>query len=231
MTFAAQVVARSEQPSHATPGWTLRAAARDWSDAELRERVLDREEAGWSELVRRFRALIYRCITKVTRKHAPDMAASDIDEIFAEVLLALFRDDARKIRLYDASRGAKLGSWIGLISMNMARDYLRGLGRRPMLDRIDGAPDRCDELERTPLDMLMEKERWEHFNGMLTDFSDKDRTFLDLYYGQGLDAARVADEMTISIKTVYSKKHKIRHSLRRSVELVGDECAIADLAA
>ena len=202
----------------------------DWAEPELLERVLRREEVAWAELVRRYRALIYRCITKVTSRYAPMLPSAEIDEVYAEVLLALLRDDLRKIRMYDASRGAKLSSWIGMISVNTAHDYLRSVGRRPALDRIDGAPDSRDEYERTPLDVLLEKERWSHFNGLLSDFSEKDRTFLDLYYGQGLDAESVADEMAISVKTVYTKKHKIRRHLRRRIEDVSDS-AISDLAA
>ena len=202
----------------------------EWAEPELLERVLRREEIAWTELVRRYRALIYRCITKVTSRYAPMLPSAEIDEVYAEVLLALLRDDLRKIRMYDASRGAKLSSWIGMISVNTAHDYLRSVGRRPALDRIDGAPDSRDEYERTPLDVLLEKERWSHFNGLLSDFSEKDRTFLDLYYGQGLDAESVADEMAISVKTVYTKKHKIRRHLRERIENVGDS-AISDLAA
>jgi RNA polymerase sigma-70 factor (ECF subfamily) len=202
----------------------------EWAEPELLERVLRREEVAWAELVRRYRSLIYRCITKVTGRYAPMLPNAEIDEIYAEVLLGLLRDNLRKMRLYDPARGAKLSSWIGMISVNTAHDYLRSMGRRPALDQIDGAPDEEEEYERTPLDVLLEKERWRHFNGLLSDFSDKDRTFLDLYYGQGLDAERVAGEMAISVKTVYTKKHKIRQHLRQRIEDVGDS-AIADLAA
>ena len=75
----------------------------------------------------------------------------------------------------------------------------------------------------------MEKERWDHFNKLLTKFSSKDRMFLELYYAKGLDATRVADQMSISLKTVYSKKHKIRAHLRRCLERTRSECAIRDL--
>jgi RNA polymerase sigma-70 factor, ECF subfamily len=208
------------------------ASPAEWSEGELLERILRREESAWVELVRRYRPLLYRCITKVTSKYAPALPAAELDEIYAEVLLALLRDDLRKLRMYDPERGAKLSSWLGMIAVSIAHDYLRGMGRRPALDRIDGLqPGRENEDERTPLDILLEKERWYHLNGLLSDFSEKDRTFLHLYYGHGLDAACVADEMEISIKTVYTKKHKIRQHLRRRLEHSGDGSAIADLAA
>jgi RNA polymerase sigma-70 factor (ECF subfamily) len=193
--------------------------------------VLLAEDRAWSELVSRYRALIYRCVTKVTSRYAPSLSSVDIDEIYADVLMNLLRDDMRKLRLYNPNRGTKLGSWIGMISINSAYDHLRSAGRRPMLDRVDGSPDPHEESDRSPLDVLIEKERWGSLNNLLTDFSDKDRTFLSLYYGEGLDAAAVADRMSISLKTVYSKKHKIRAHLRQCLSHLRGENPIADLVA
>ena len=68
-------------------------------------------------------------------------------------------------------------------------------------------------------------------NLSLGDFSEKDRTFMVLYYARGLEAEEVAEEMQISLKTVYSKKHKIRAHLRRCLEERKADSALADLAA
>ncbi len=204
--------------------------ATTWTDRELLTRVLRNEQRGWNELVRRYRALIYRCITKVTSKYAPNLSGADVDEVYAEVLMQLLRDDMHKLRLYDPSRGTKLGSWIGMITVNAAYDFLRGVARRPFLDHLDGALDPHEPCDRTPLDELLDKERWGHFVGLLSEFSEKDRTFLVLYYARGLEAEQVAEEMQISLKTVYSKKHKIRAHLQRCLAKVQGESAIADLA-
>src|SRR5688572_13149353 len=94
----------------------------DWTERQLLRRVLLSSDQAWSELPKRYRALIYRCITKVTVRYAR-LASADLDEIFADVLMNLLRDDMRKLRLYSPSRGTKLGSWIGMISINSAYDY------------------------------------------------------------------------------------------------------------
>jgi RNA polymerase sigma-70 factor, ECF subfamily len=202
----------------------------DWTDRELLRRVLRSDSRGWAELLRRFRPLIYRCITKVTLKYAPSLGSADLDEIYADVMMQLVRDDMHKLRIYNPARGTKLGSWIGMISVNAAYDYLRSAGRRPLLDKVDGSLDPHEECDRTPLDQLIEKERWDHLNGLLSDFTEKDRTFVELYYQKGLEADEIAAEMQISLKTVYSKKHKIRaHLVRCLTQLTGDS-PIADLA-
>ena len=203
----------------------------DWTEKQLLRRVLDNNDRAWTELLRRYRPLIYRCITKVTLRYSPRLGSADLDEIFADVLMNLLRDDMRKLRMYNPNRGTKLGSWIGMISINSAYDYLRSAGRRPHLDRLEGLTDpSADEQDRSPLDLLIEKERWAHLEGLLSDFSDKDRTFVALYFGQGLDAEVVAQQMSISLKTVYTKKHKIRAHLKRCLSSLRTESPIADLA-
>jgi RNA polymerase sigma-70 factor (ECF subfamily) len=205
----------------------------DWTERQLLRRVLVQEERAWAELIRRYRALVYRCITRVLGKYGPMFTSGDVDEVYADVLMNLLRDDMRKLRLYNPARGTKLGSWIGMISINTTYDFLRGSGRRPLLDRLDGSPepDPHDDCDRTPLDSLIEKERWDALNRLLADFSDKDRTFVELYYAQGLSPETVADQMEISLKTVYSKKHKIRAHLRRCIENLAGNSPIADLVA
>jgi RNA polymerase sigma-70 factor (ECF subfamily) len=203
----------------------------DWTDRELLSKALRSDARGWAELIRRFRPLIYRCITKVTLKYAPSLGSADLDEIYAEVMMQLVRDEMHKLRIYNPARGTKLGSWIGMIAINAAYDFLRSAGRRPILDKTDGMLDPHEECDRTPLDHLLEKERWDSLNDLLTDFTEKDRHFVELYYRRGMEADEIAAEMQISLKTVYSKKHKIRAHLVRCLERVSGDSAIGDLAA
>ena len=209
---------------------SISTKAADWTDVDLLARVLRNDARGWSELVRRYRPLVYRCIAKVTSKYGA-MSAVDSDEIYAEVMMQLVRDEMRKLRMYDSGRGTKLGSWIGMIAVNAAYDHLRSAGRRPLLAADDEPLNMSDDDDRTPLDSLLEKERWAHFTEMLTEFTDKDRTFVHLYFQRGLEPEVVADQMQISLKTVYSKKHKIRAHLVRCLEKLRGDSPIADLAA
>lgn len=182
------------------------------TDDQLLTKVLQKSPEAWRELVRRFRSLVFRCITRVAMKYEAILSNEDANEVFGDFCINLLRDDMKKLRAYDATRGAKLGSWLGLISINTTYDYLRQTCRRPILDRIDGAPD-CIEDRPDALDCLIEKERWDTMNAMLEDFSDKDRTFVELYYARGMQPEQVAVAMNISVKTVYSKKNKVRTKL------------------
>jgi len=181
-------------------------------DLELLAAVLAESELAWRELLRRYRGLIYRCIHKAIAKFDSVLPSEAAEEIFSEVCFNLLRKDMRKLRLYDPTRGSKLGSWIGLISINTAYDHLRACARQPILDHIDGTPERIDQAP-SPLDALLDKERSSLLYDMTRDFSPRDRRFVELYFGRGMSPSEVAQRMEISIKTVYSKKNKIRKRL------------------
>jgi RNA polymerase sigma-70 factor, ECF subfamily len=183
------------------------------TDMRLLDAVLAQDEIAWRELIRRFRGLIYRCITKVLCKYESVLSNEDVNEIFSEVCLNLLRDDMKKLRAYDPSRGSKLGSWIGLISINTSYDHLRVTARQPILDRLEGTLVEREDSHPSPLELLLDKERWLRLNTLASDFSPKDQRFMELYFARGMAPTEVARLMNISVKTVYSKKNKIRNRL------------------
>lgn len=191
-------------------------------DGALLAMVLGKDQAAWVELIRRFRALLFRCITRIASKYDAVLSNEDVNEIFSDMLVNLLRDDMRKLRAYDPARGSKLSSWLGLLAINTTYDYLRQTQRRPLLDKLEGLVDERPAQEPSALDELLDKERWSRFREMIADFSDKDRRFVELYYARGMEPEEVATEMCISVKTVYSKKNKLRNKLeaiaRRSLD-------------
>lgn len=199
----------------ATPLATeLFLAPKDWTDRELLERMLVREGKAWREFHRRFDRLIYRCIHKVTVRFRSVLAEEDVQEIFCQLLVDLSARDMHKLRAFEPSRGNKLSSWIGLLATNAAWDYLRSVARRPPTTEVSEAEQlRSDDHD--PHAELVAKERWTLVNEALQELSTKDRTFVQLYYVEGLAPEEVAEEMSVSVKTVYSKKHKLRCRLER----------------
>ena len=52
---------------------------------------------------------------------------------------------------------------------------------------------------------------------VMAGFSERDRIFAALYFGEGMEPNEIARSMNISVKTVYSKKHKIQSKLESIV--------------
>ena len=201
---------------HAIPNLPLYA---DRTDEALLVEVLARREVAFGELLRRYRGLLFRCITRITGRYERVLGSEDVEEIFAEVCLALWADDLRRLRAFDATRGMKLGSWLGLIATHATYDFLRRVARRPPHDDLDAVPERCVD-EPTALDSLIAGERHDALGALTGELSRRDRDFVALYFGSEHEPEEVAAELGISVKTVYSKKNKITtRLLRRAAEV------------
>jgi len=195
-----------------------------WSDEELRARMLAREGRAWREFHVRFDRLVYRCIQKVTTRFSRSLGSDDVREIYAQFLLSLTARDMHKLRTFSPDRGNKLSSWIGMLATNAAWDHLRTIARAPTSATLAEA-EAMPSPTASPYEELLERERWAKVSDALQTFSEKDQTFVRLYYMDGLTPEEVAEEMSISVKTVYSKKHKIRSRLEHALSPLANEAA------
>ena len=184
------------------------------TEQQLVDAMLTGDDYAWAEFHHRYDRLIYRCITKVTGRFSGIISAEDIREIFATLVLQLLSNHMHKLRSFDPQRGNRLGTWIGMLAINAAYDHLRLLRREPGRGSMTEAEDMSCEWA-DPFLEVDRKQREKLLADLLLGFSDKDRQFVALYFDQGLEPEEVAARMQISVKTVYSKKHKIRTRLER----------------
>lgn len=181
---------------------------------DLVRQMLTGSDRAWRDFHARYDRLIYRCITKVTGRFASFVGQDDIREIYATLLVQLLANDMHKLRTFDPARGNRFGSWIGLLAINCAYDYLRALRREPNRAPLAEAELLCCD-HPSPLDQVERRERAALVQSTLRAFSAKDREFVALYFGEGLEPEQIAERMHISVKTVYSKKHKIQTRLEQ----------------
>jgi RNA polymerase sigma-70 factor (ECF subfamily) len=180
-------------------------------DALVREMLAGSKRA-WRAFHARYDRLILRCITRVTTRFAALMGDDDVAEIYSALLRSLFANDMARLRTFDANRGNRLSTWVGMLSVNCAHDRLRTLRREPASEALD----ECEEVEQmnsldpTPDEALDRKEQIAEVEQILRAFPEKDREFVSLYFWEGLDVEQIAARMQISVNTVYTKKHKIQ---------------------
>ena len=188
-----------------------------WSETELLERLLASEPGAWRELNQRYARLVTSCIQRVVARFSRRISADAVEEIYATFSLKLLANDKHKLKSFEPSRGNKLGTWLGMLATHCAYDYLRSMRREPSAVCLTEAENLSSE-HQDPCESAMLSERAKLVKELLADFSDKDRQFVALYYGDGLTPEHVAERLGISVKTVYSKKHKIQ---RKLCEIVG----------
>ncbi|MDF3071932.1 MAG: hypothetical protein K0R38_7533 [Polyangiaceae bacterium] len=193
------------------------ATPSSWSEAELLERLLVSDPNAWRELNNRYARLITSCIQRVVARFSKRVSVDAVEEIYATFSLKLLANDKHKLRSFEPHRGNKLGTWLGMLATHSAYDYLRSVRREPNTASLTEAETVSSE-HYDPCESAVLNERAQLVRDLLADFSDKDRQFVTLYYQDGLSPEHVAERLGISVKTVYSKKHKIQ---RKLTEIVG----------
>lgn len=189
---------------------------------ELLRAVVDNKPGAWAGFYARYERLMITCIKKVLNRYTALHDDEDIEDMMNTVCLNLVKDDFRKLRIYDATRGYKLSSWVGLIATNTAHDALRR--REPIHARLDHRSDEDDapidvaDGAPTPGESLERRQKWEALAAAIRELPEGDQQFLELYYDQELEPEEIARRMGISVNTVYSRKNKVREKLRRIVE-------------
>jgi RNA polymerase sigma-70 factor (ECF subfamily) len=194
-----------------------------WTETELLDRLLLSDAAAWRELNHRYARLVTSCIQRVVARFSKRVSADAVEEIYATFSLKLLANDKHKLRSFEPSRGNKLGTWLGMLATHCAYDYLRSVRREPSTASLTEAEMLSSERQ-DPCESAMLSERAELVKELLAEFSDKDRQFVTLYFQDGLSPEHVAERLGISVKTVYSKKHKIQ---RKLCEIVGAPAEVA----
>lgn len=181
-------------------------------EVELLELLLADDPHAWRVFNARYSRLIYSCISRVMARFSAVTGGDDVSEVYATLCVQLLANNKRKLRSFEAHRGTKLGSWLGMLAVHATYDHLRAVKRAPVHSPLVEAEALSAE-QPSPFEMSLHRERAAHVNRLMNSLSDKDQTFFKLYFADGMTPEKVAERMGISVKTVYSKKHKITAKL------------------
>jgi RNA polymerase sigma-70 factor (ECF subfamily) len=183
------------------------------SDLDMVEGLLENRADAWRALTLRYGRLIQSCIHRVVSRFPSVVRPEDQAEIYSMLYLQLLANDRVKLRSFAPERGSRLSTWLGLLATHTAYDFLRAVRRVPRTTTLTEAEELAGETP-DPVDMTLVRERASLVDTALAGFTSKDREFVELYFGEGLDPDEVARRMGISVKTVYSKRHKIQRRLQ-----------------
>lgn len=192
----------------------------EWSDSELVQHMLASSQDAWRRFGQRYDALIYAAIDRVLRSYRQEGRRGEREEVRAALLFSLVSRDMHKLRVFSFERGVQLSSWINMLATHAARDYMRSVSRKRALVTLGS--ERVDESHDAslcgPLHTLLAKEALADAWSALAHFSDRDRELFELLIMQDLPPEQVAHTMNISVKTVYTKKHKLMQRLQRAMD-------------
>jgi RNA polymerase sigma-70 factor (ECF subfamily) len=169
----------------------------------------------WTRFVQRYERLITSCVLKVLRRYGAVFSGEDLDDLVGEVWLALLRDDMRKLRQYDAQRGFRIASFVGLVATNTTIDHLRA--RQAETQPLDELMEGHAALEVSARDTVAEREQAELARAALRQLTVDERSFVIECFHAERAPEELARRLGITTNTVYSRKFKIREKLARIV--------------
>jgi RNA polymerase sigma-70 factor (ECF subfamily) len=191
-----------------------------YDDATLIQCLLSNDEEAWRLFHERYSQQLLGVISRVTRRF-PQLTGTDhLEEIYGSLCLRLLADDKRRLRSFDASRGTPLGSWLCALARNSAHDFLRAHRRQPWLSKLADDVTEVEAASDVPdaFSVCSDRERARALSQLVDGLSERDREFLGAYL-QGFEPEQIAEQLGISVSTVYSKKHKILARLEQAVQV------------
>jgi RNA polymerase sigma-70 factor (ECF subfamily) len=183
----------------------------DSADVALRDSLLGSDQVAWQAFLESHGRLVRATIGRVVRRFGISGGSEDARDIEATFWVELLANDRAKLRAFSSERGVRFSTWVAMLASHAAYDFLRRRRREPTGDEPDASVLVCDAPDPHALCELRERAHLVE-NALLT-FTRKDRAFLELYLADGLEPSQIAEQLGISVKTVYSKRHKIQYRL------------------
>ena len=180
--------------------------------------LLMNDERAWRTFHELYSSRLQGAISRVTRRF-PQLSGTDhVDEIYGTLCLRLLSDDKRRLRSFDPGRGTPLGAWLCTLARNSAHDFLRSRQRQPWLGRLADEVSEVEPRSDAPdaFNQYLTREQIERLEELLTTLSVRDQEFMRAYL-EGLEPEEIAEQLGISVSTVYSKKHKILARLENAL--------------
>lgn len=182
-------------------------------EADLVSRCAGGDEAAWAEFVDAYGVLIRALVRRMLARFTGRASDPDVDEIVAEVFLALVRRD--RILLHRYNPEYRLSTYMGVISRTEVLRFLRR-GRRKPGDLEEATRIEDKDTNRGPAGALMEQERMDMVQTLraaLLLLSERDRLLLTLRYLDGQDYKAIGAALELNPESVGQFLHRAKKRL------------------
>ncbi|MEP7158925.1 MAG: sigma-70 family RNA polymerase sigma factor [Chloroflexota bacterium] len=154
-------------------------------------------DGAFTELVMDHQQLVFGVALRVTRDTA---AAEDVaQEVFVRAYRALRRYPEERVR------ELRLRPWLGRMTLNLARNAIRG--RRQHAD-VDGLAETEAGKDEGPLQLLQRSEEQRMWAGLLTALPERYRLAVAMRHVDGLSYAELAETLGKPLGSVKSDVHR-----------------------
>ena len=171
-------------------------------EVELVARCAQGDRAAWEAFVDGYGSLLTALARRMLLRRTGRAKDADVDEVVAEVFLALVRRDRILLKRYDPRY--RLSTYLGVITRTEVLRLLRRGNRLPHTLEDEG---RIAEPEAagSPSKALQARERTEAISGLraaLGELPERDRLLLTMKYLDGLDYRTIGTALDVNPESV-----------------------------
>ena len=187
-------------------------------DRRLLSKCLAGDRGAWEKFVTRFSGLVYISVRDTLSSRGTFFSREDFEDLHNTVFLHLFENNCRKLSQYQGRNGCSPASWLRVVTVRMALNYVRDRGvhkalREDSQESFENLSDQDREV-LGPLALMEKAERQQALQDAMEFLSPRDRLFMKLHFEDGLVIEEVAEALSISIQNAYTVKHRAVQRLR-----------------
>jgi RNA polymerase sigma factor (sigma-70 family) len=190
-------------------------------ELDFTKKLVQRDREAWQEFVERYTPVIYeqvrRCLRKYKSGSSPEQDAGDL---YLSVFQSFLEKDCRKFRQFEGR--CSLARWVRMATTSHVIDLLRKERQEVSLEAEDSEGlslfDRIPNRDPSAEEELLEGQRRDALREVLRDWSEEDRLLISLTYEQEMPADQIAAVLNVSRETVYTRRHRLHHRLRKALE-------------
>ena len=182
-------------------------------DRQLLDRCLSHEPGAWNDFVDRYMGLIYHVIHHVSHARSVVLNPDDVEDIAAEIFLAIVDDDYRALRQF---RGvAALPTYLAVVARRVCVKSLVKRHREAELGHVTAPRSVAGEEESDETEPIATAEEVER---MLRDLPEREAEVVRLYHLKYLNYRQISKQLGIPENSVGPVLANARKRLRRVAE-------------
>ena len=194
----------------------------DATSLSLLDRVRETSDAeSWSRLVALYGPLLKRWALRY------EIQESDADDVVQEVLAAVLSDLPK---FQHNQRTGAFRSWLRIILANRVREFWRARKRRPVATGTSSIEDKLNQLhdDTSEASQIWNQEHDEYvlkrlMKGVQSRIEPKTWAAFKLQVIDGHAPEKVAQDLEISMSSVYTAKYRVLNALRRESDGLVDK--------
>jgi RNA polymerase sigma-70 factor (ECF subfamily) len=182
-------------------------------DRQLIDRCLGKEPGAWNDFVDRYMGLIYHVIHHVSHARTLALSQADIEDIAAEVFLAIVDDDYGVLRRFRGT--SSLPTYLTVVARRICVKEVIKRQREAELGHLSAHRAIVDEESSGQAEAIASAEEVEQ---MLEHLPEREAEVIRLYHLKYLNYRQIGKQLGIPENSVGPILTKARQRLRRAAE-------------